>query len=259
MSEIFFSHANGFPARTYEVFFHHLQPHTVSYVDVFGLGEYQPGKTWRPMVQELIENVETRSQQRVWGLGHSFGGVLTLWAAIERPDLFKGIIMLDPPIFPWWFRLGMGIVHSLGISEKVIPIAKKASRRREKFDSRNEAYHYWKNKSLFKAFDPEAFDAYINYGLKPSPSGGFELTIPRSLESKLFATTPAKIGNTKPTVPSYYMYATQGVVPVKNIHQQQRIFSKTTFIPFEGQHMFPLEQPEKTAAFIKNIISGHVN
>ncbi|MEZ4827925.1 MAG: alpha/beta hydrolase [Bacteroidia bacterium] len=254
MSEIQFSHANGFPARTYEVFFEHLQPHTVSFVNIFGKNKYRPGKTWRPMVNELVESIESQHNQPVWGIGHSFGGVLTLWAAVERPELFRGIILMDPPLFPPLFRLAMGISHSLGLSEKLVPIARGAARRREKFASREEAYEYWKNKSFFRNFHPRAFEDYVQHGLAPTPEGGVELAIPRALEARLFATTPARIGNTQPGVPSYYLYATDGVLSLNQIKLQKRIFPDTTFLPVEGQHMFPLEMPDLTASIVKNII-----
>ncbi|MDX2249642.1 MAG: alpha/beta hydrolase [Bacteroidia bacterium] len=258
MSEIQFSHANGFPAKTYEKFFRFLHPHTVTHVDVLGIGKYRPGKTWRPIVPELIRDIETRHSRPVWGVGHSFGGVLTLWAAVDRPDLFEGIILLDPPIFTPSIRLGMALVSALGLSHRLVPIARNALRRRDKFESREHAYQYWKSRPFFQDFDPEAFDAYTHHGLKLGENGGVELAIPRALESHLFATTPARIGNTRPKVPSFYVYATQGVTPDNMIRKHKRLFPLTQFVPIEGKHMFPLEQPENTANLIKKIIEETV-
>jgi pimeloyl-ACP methyl ester carboxylesterase len=34
----------------------------------------------------------------VWGVGHSFGGVLHLHAALRCPHLYRGVVMLDSPV-----------------------------------------------------------------------------------------------------------------------------------------------------------------
>ena len=36
----------------------------------------------------------------VIGVGHSLGGVLTLYAAIRRPDLFRALVFIDPVFLP---------------------------------------------------------------------------------------------------------------------------------------------------------------
>ena len=46
----------------------------------------------------LIDYVERNAGgSAIIGIGHSLGGILTFLAAYRRPELFKGIIMLDPP------------------------------------------------------------------------------------------------------------------------------------------------------------------
>ena len=89
MSTIQFSHANGFPAACYQVLFEQLKPHDIQAVPVLGQGKYYPKKSWRSMAYELIENIENKDTTPVWGVGHSLGGVITLWASVLRPDLFQ--------------------------------------------------------------------------------------------------------------------------------------------------------------------------
>ena len=251
-----FSHSNGFPAKSYTFFFEQLQPHPVSYVPVFGLGKYRIGRSWRPLVQELIDHIESHHQEKVVGLGHSFGGVLTLWAALDRPDLFSQIIIMDPPIFDRRRRFFIGIAQALGLAGRIIPVAQKARRRREHFSSKEAAFEYWKPKGLFREFHPQCFQDYVEHGLKADPTrGGLTLSIPAQLEYEIFVRTPSRFGQIDLQVPCHYLYATRGAFDHERIMaDHKKIFRNTTFLPFEGRHMFPLEQPEKTGELVRNLI-----
>ena len=124
MTPIQFSHANGFPAKSYQYLFDLFAPHSVSYVNIFG-GNRPEITTWQPYLEELIADIESKHTQPIIGIGHSFGGALTLKAAQIRPDLFKKIILLDPPIFGRFKRTMISLVSALGITDKVVPIVKK--------------------------------------------------------------------------------------------------------------------------------------
>ena len=253
-----FSHSNGFPAKSYNYFFQQLSPFPVSYVPVFGLGQNRIKRNWRPLAEELIKHIETYQKEPVIGLGHSLGGVLTLFAALDRPDLFRQIILMDPPLFDRRRRFFMGIAQALGLAGRIVPVARMAKRRRDHFLSKEEAFEYWKPKGLFREFHPQCFQDYVEYGLKPDPNrGGFTLTIPSQVEYELFLHTPSRIGTIDLKVPCHYIYATRGAFDHERIiADHKRIFHNTTFLPFEGRHMFPLEQPESVGEFIRSLIKG---
>jgi len=233
-----------------------LAPHQVSYVPVFGVGAYKVRNTWKTLVPELIEDIESRHTEPVIGIGHSFGGVLTLWAAMKRPDLFKKIILIDPPFMSRARRFSIALTALLGITDKVVPIARNAKRRKADFASLDEARNYWKPKFLFRSFHPQCFEDYVQHSLVPSEEG-FTLKIPPSLESQFFSTTPFRIGPANLAMPSYYLYPLQhGVLSGNALAQHKKKFAGTEFIPFEkGGHMFPLEFPHETADFIKELIA----
>jgi pimeloyl-ACP methyl ester carboxylesterase len=254
MTPIHFSHANGFPAKSYQYLFDLLQPHPVTYINV--LGAKNPlSKSWDPYIEELIQDIESKHNQPVVGIGHSFGGALTLKVAMMRPDLFSRIIILDPPVFGRLKRNLIPIFHFLGITEKAIPIVKKAANRRAHFSDRREAFEYWKGKRFFQNFHPNCFQAYVDEGLKRSASGDLELTIPARQEVSIFK-LPTRLRIKPITVPGHYVYATQnGVLDPNEIREHRRNFPNLEFIPWEGQHMFPLEEPAETAAMIKQLIS----
>ena len=254
MIPIQFSHSNGFPAKTYQHFFNLLAPHPVSYINI--LGENKDKITsWQPYIDELISDIESRYDAPIIGLGHSFGGALTFKAAHLRPDLFKKIIILDPPIFGKFKRTMIPLFNALSLTEKMVPIVKKAANRRTHFSSREEAFDYWKDKSFFKKFHPAAFQAYVDEGLVESSGGGFELAIPARREVSIFK-LPVNVSYRPFQMPAYYIYATQnGVLTPAEWKEHKRRLPDMELIPWDGQHMFPLEEPQKTADFVKEIIA----
>jgi pimeloyl-ACP methyl ester carboxylesterase len=257
--QIYFSHANGFPAKSYQFFFDFLQPHQVNYINAYGLGKGLEkgfkGRDWRVFSHDLIDLIERNSSEKVVGLGHSFGGAVVYWAAQLRPELFSHVIMLDTPFFGPFRRNAIRIAQWFGLEGKLIPPAKKAIKRRETFPSKEFALEYFREKTLFKNFDPRALADYVEHGLVENQNG-VTLLIPAKLEYQIFCASAIRLG--KPIeVPSWFVYATKhGVLPQKDLAWNRRYFSKTVFLPFEAGHMFPLEQPEKTAQLVKEIISG---
>lgn len=260
MPTIQFSHANGFPAKSYEHFFQFFDSkYEFSYVNKFGHGKYKAGRNWRELTKELIADIEAKHSKPVIGVGHSLGGVLTLFASLERPDLFEKVFILDPPLFSLKMRIMMFFNYHLGLAQYLVPIAKKAKNRRSRFESREQVYDSFKKKSLFKDFDEQCFRDYIKYGLKEAEDGnGVELAYSKEVEYRNFCSTPYYLGDTKLKRPTYFLHATKkGVLRPSDLQHLKQVFeAQATFIPFEGGHLFPFEQPKKTAHLLQTLIEA---
>ena len=207
------------------------------------------------MADELIEDIEKRGSGPVWGVGHSLGGVITLWASVLRPDLFQEIILLDPPLMGWKRRLFTRIFSPIGLLDRMVPIIRNARNRRKDFSSREEAFEYWQPKPFFKNFDPKAFRDYVEHGLKENNDGTFELVISPKLEAQIFTTSPRSLNFGNISTPCHYVYAqNRGVLIGNEIEEHKKRWPMMTFIPYAGSHMFPLEEPEKVGELIRNLI-----
>ena len=90
---IVFSHANSFPAGTYQVLLRSLRArgHVVRAVDRFGHDpRYPVTSNWPHLVQQLADfaNAEVeRAGEPAWLVGHSLGGFLRLMCAARHPEL----------------------------------------------------------------------------------------------------------------------------------------------------------------------------
>ena len=58
MSIIQFSHANGFPAKTYSVLFEHLKDHTITAIDNLTENRVSPAINWHDLTEDDLESVE---------------------------------------------------------------------------------------------------------------------------------------------------------------------------------------------------------
>lgn len=255
MAVIHFAHSNGFHAATYRYFLEQLQPHQVQYLEKFGHDpRYNPKYNWTPLTDQLIHSIEDQ-QKPVVGVGHSLGAVVSLYAYYRRPDLFSALVMMDPPFFGFPLRLLTLASRITGISGRLIPPAVKARKRRTRWESREEAYQSLKDKPLFRRFHPESFNDYINYGLVEGETGGMKLAFSAKEEYRIFKHTPFGLGNGKIQVPSFYLYSNRFEIgSPESISALRKKFKSTEFIPVDAGHMFPMEQPEKTAALIKQLI-----
>jgi pimeloyl-ACP methyl ester carboxylesterase len=255
MTPIHFAHANGIPGAAYRVLFQHLAPYQIHYSHALGLHMPLESRSWQPLAEELAAEIETRHSTPVIGIGHSLGAVLMFRVAASRPELFRQLILLDPPMFGPGRRTMMMLVRMLGLSGRLIAIAKQAAQRRDYFDTREEAFAYWQSRSFFQRFDPASFREYVEEGLVKRPEGGYTLLIPRALEARIFQLTPVWIGRRLPAVPWRYVYAASpGLLTPQEIRSHLARFPQGTMLPFDGGHMFPLEQPEACGQLIIRLI-----
>ena len=253
--KVFFAHANGFPAEVYKDLFKRLPQFDISYISKLGHGRYKIISSWKDLVPEIIDYFEANYTKPVWAIGHSFGAAILAFAAEQRPDLFKGLIMMDPPVLSRKIRCTMAIIQFFGISHKIMPLAKKAANRSDHFPSRAFLAEKLRNKFLFKKFSDASFNNYIKYGWKDSENR-VKLSFNKDLETKIFALTHPFYSSVKLSVPSYYLYATVGeIAKTRSINSIMHLFPKTKFIPIkEGGHLFPFEETEKCVNEINAIL-----
>ena len=258
---IHFAHANGIPAPSYQKLFDALSADfDVIYSPLLGVDEHYPvDDQWKLLTQQVIDSIETQAQGRkVIAIGHSLGSVLSFQASYLRPDLISRVVMLDPPMImgksSFFLQVSKYIYPSL--LDKSTP-AGLSLKRRDHWESREQAAQLLRSRGFFKTFDQQCFDDYIEHGLtEDAVRGGVTLTIPKMVEVEIFRTTPSLwwLPQPKPKVPVDLVVGRDSqFMTYKFPHAVQKKFD----IPFsviQGGHMFPLEYPLETVAKIKSLI-----
>ena len=255
MTTIQFLHANGFGIKTYSHFFSFLKPYPIAGTELIGHGKYRPTPNWRPLAKELIEHIESHQNEPVIGIGHSFGGAALLYAAQERPELFKQVIFFDPPVFNRTKQVLFNFLKLTGKYDKVSP-AGLAKVRKQYFSTKEEAYKYFASKKFFQTFEEQCLKDYVNYGIKPNKEHGFELAFTREIEYEVFRQVPNIGKKIRLSMPSHFIYSNQyKVLQKRDIEWLKKTLPNTEFIGFEGGHLFPQEKPKEVAELIKRLIA----
>ena len=258
---IHFAHANGVPSKVYQKLFDLLKDeYDVIYLPLIGPDKRYPiSNHWTYLVDQVIDSIVRQAKGRpVIGLGHSLGSVLTLMASYQRPELFSQVIMLDPPLIigkaSLFFHLAK--IFKPKLVDKITP-AGLSVRRRDHWESREQAAELLGSRGFYQHFDADCFQAYIDHALTNDPQrGGVTLTIPKDDEVAMFRTTPSMwwLPMPKPPVPVHLVVGSDSVFLKEKLPQ---VAKKKLGIPFsvvEGGHMFPLEHPVETAEKIKNLV-----
>jgi pimeloyl-ACP methyl ester carboxylesterase len=258
--------ANGFPPQTYHPL---VDPLTGRYrVLCLPPRALWPDETppdqrlnWKQtLAKDLIEGIRQHDLTNIIAIGHSFGSVATLLACIAMPARFRAVILLDPTILPRfamrWMQLAQWLNRDLGNK-----LAQRADRRRDHFESRQDAYDALRTKGLFRAWDEAAFQGYIDALTDDPLRGGVTLAWPRAWEAYYFRTLYAGTWGELPKL--------RGLVPLMVVRGGQ----SDTFLPealerfkrilptaraevIDGHgHLFPHTAPAETRAVIESFLA----
>jgi len=250
MKEILhFSHANGFPAKSYRVLFDALGEHyDIRYIDRLA---HDPGfpvtDNWPHLLEELTAYFETHYDQPVIAVGHSLGGVLSYMLSRSRPDLVKKVLLLDAPVLDQYGSLVVRLAKRLGWMDYITP-AGRTEGRRSFWESTDEAIEYFRHKSLFRNVDERCIRDYVAAGTQPV-NEGVQLVFDPDTEVKIYRTLPHDLHRHpgKVTVPGAMMYGLRSNV-VRGFqlrHMKKNVGLK--IVATQGGHLFPLEHPEQAA------------
>lgn len=249
-----FAHANGFPGGSYNKLLEHFNDeYKVIAIDRLGHNpKYPVNNNWTNLADELISFLEKNSDSPVIGAGHSLGSLVTFIAAYKRPELFKAVIMLDPPFVTGAWGLVFRFLKFTGIADRITPAGQSSGRRSVWTDMR-EAEAYFMSKKLFQQFDPASLSNYMEYGIKPC-SEGLCLSYDVSTEVKIFQTMPDNIGSyNKPLgIPGSLIYGeTSHAVHIPTLKKFTALHG-FNLCTSPGGHLFPLEKPDEAAAVLKS-------
>jgi pimeloyl-ACP methyl ester carboxylesterase len=255
------AHANGFPPGAYRPLAHTLTDRfrvlALPSRPLWPDSRPESAPTWQPLASDLVDGLDGLGLGNIIGVGHSLGGVLTMWAAIRRPDLFRAVVLVEPVILPplwlWWLRL----LRLLGLSERQ-PLVQGALHRRRTWPSHQACFDHYREKQLFARWSNQALWAYVESGLRLRDDGQFELVYPPQWEAHIFATPPVGIWRDVASLQRPVLVIRGELSGTFRREAQARVArlqpgAQFATIPRAG-HLVPMERPTETGAAILDFL-----
>lgn len=259
-----FLHANGYPPECYQTLFEFFQ----TQYHLFGMklrplwadAKLSDVKNWQVFSDDLLRFLPTLTADPVIGVGHSVGATVTLRAALQNPQKFRALILLDPVLFVPSFILLWRIIYALGLGAKFHPKVAATLRRRKTFDNLEIVFRGYRTREVFRHVSDENLKNYIQGITQPKPEGGFELIFSPEWESHIYLTglQDFDIWNNlhKLQIPTLIIRGSESDTFTKKA--QKLIEKKNPKIQFEvlekATHIFPLEYPKEVFEITRKFI-----
>jgi pimeloyl-ACP methyl ester carboxylesterase len=257
---IVFAHANGFPAGTYrEVFARWREggwrvhaPEKIGHDPDFPVTS-----NWPHLRDQLIAFAEAKAGGGAFFVGHSLGGYLALMAACHRPDLARGVVLIDAPLVTGWRAHSLQVVKTTGLIRRFSP-GRVSRRRRQEWPSRRALREHFAAKSAFARWDPKVLTDYLRHGFVEE-DGVIRLAFRREIETRIYDTLPHQMGTMLRRHPLQCPVAFVAGTQSAEIRQvglaATRALVHERLVWIEGTHLFPMEKPGETAAAVLELIA----
>lgn len=259
---LLFLHANSYSAEMYRDFLEPLEAdYAITSPDLPGHGS----STWQGRVNDWeklaefyldILDLEGQVAPRI-GMGHSIGGILILFMALKRPDLFSRIILLDPVLLPKRILYVFRGMKLLSVAHEA-PIAKAARRRKRTFSSRQRAYEHYSRKKVFKKWQDSYLQAYVDSCLREESNGSVHLVCTPELESSIYQSVPLNVWRIprKISIPALYIVGSHSdTINERGVKRLKSMIGADQVSVVEGGHLFPFEDPDGSMTLIKEFLA----
>jgi pimeloyl-ACP methyl ester carboxylesterase len=250
MTELYFAHANGFPSKSYNCLFQHINVDKIHYINILGKGKHAINGDMNNFANEILEDIEGKKLKNIVALGHSAGAVALMIAASKKPDLFKFLFLIEPVLFSPMKRMAIDVARGVGMGEKM-GVVKKARQRKMYFGDMKEAQGYFEKKKFFQRFNSQCFNDYLKEALQENSNGEVELVISANEEADIFKSVHTKVPKNLDKLHGLYIYGDNSeMLWQADIKWWKKRFPNFKMKLVAGTHVFPFENPKDTAELI---------
>ncbi len=256
-----FAHANGYPPGSYRHFLNLLgtryRVRGYRHRPLWDDGPAPQRANWHRFAADLVETLEHGVEEPVWMVGHSLGAVVSMLAAVRRPDLFRGLVLIDPVFLST--RQALSTRFTPYPLLKRVPLISKTLGRPRHFDSAQAAFDFHRGKRAFTRFSDTALWDYVHAGTGASSDSEdtVELVWAPEWEAAVYASVPVVWRHL-----ARLNLPTQGLRGVLSDTLSEQAFARWAVTQpgaelhtCPGGHLLPLEEPDSTAHYVLDYLA----
>jgi pimeloyl-ACP methyl ester carboxylesterase len=252
---IHFAHANGYPPGAYRPLIDQLvKSFHVLAIHMRPLWpNSSPGaiKDWSIFSVDLDLFLDQIDEQTVIGIGHSMGATISLNLALQQPDRFQALILIDPVIFdPNKIRL-WSLLSAMHLDELLTY-----------FDDLQAVIDNYRQKPVFRRINTENLILMAEAATTQLDDGGRSLWYPPAWEALIYKTSLTAVmqiwSSLKPLqIPILILYGSESkTFTSTSARLIQKRMPHIELHPFpDSSHLLPLERPDQVAAKILEFLS----
>lgn len=252
-----FLHANGYPPECYIPLLNQIGAIAPYQRPLWPQSDPQAIEDWQPLSDDLLQFADEQGQEKIRGVGHSMGATILLRSALQHPDRFERLVLIDPVLFPISIIQRWQAVRGTGKEYESHPLAQAALRRRKQFDDLEKLSAGYRQKEIFRYISDDGLQALVRGLTQPDANNGYELRYSPEWEARIYVTGLWKDTELWENLPNlqtptliirgaesdtFLEKASQKVLELNPRIQVQTIPQST--------HLVPLERPAETAALI---------
>lgn len=260
-------HGTGFSAMTLAAMASQLPADwSIWLTDVPGHGNSTQPSTKMPNWQKMANTVadaiylqaNVKEDGPLVGIGHSMGGVLTLFAATKYPDLFSEIILLDPVLFRTEMLIAQALMRATG-TWRQRAMVKSVANRTATWPSLAAMEESIASKAFYKPWHSQVIKDYCQFSTTTNEQQAVNLSCQPSWEASIFGSYPKGLWHTVHhiNVPVNILVANKSYFFIpKSVKRAAKINTNIQWQTFGKHHCFPMEEPAETANIITQLIAG---
>jgi pimeloyl-ACP methyl ester carboxylesterase len=220
-------------------------------LDLRGHGDSEPGNSyyWSVFPDDLGGVLSALNLGPALLLGHSVGGATAALCAARYPDLVKGLVLVDPVIYPEW------LYDSPELAE-ASDLYRNAGRRRREWPSREAMRRSLESKLPFVRWQPEVFDLYVQEAVRASSDGQVTLKCSPETEATIYRETlrfnlwPEIVTARVPTLVLRGL-AEHGVRSTTAQDLAEKLPMADDWPVESASHLIPMEAPDEVAKAVQ--------
>ena len=214
-------------------------------------------KNWDIFLNDYLKDLENYNE--ISAIGHSIGGNILLRAAIEQPNKFNKIILLDPTLLSPYKVLIWKLICTFNLQSKFLPLINNARNKRMNYESYKEIFISYRSKKIFSNFSDQQLSDFIK-SITKYEDNKIKLIFPSNWDERIYSQgmkDDYKIWNKirSLNVETVIVRASKSNIFFKETEiALKRRSKKIKFEIIDGDHFFPINNSFETI----NLISKYL-